>query len=140
LRQMTTNPSHTTLVAPFVLSLLAGILVLGGSGMMTSFSSGVPSYGGMMGGYYGMMGGYYGMMQGAGVGGWFYAVAAIGLISGLLILVGAIMVYTQPSRASTWGLLILVFSIVSFFGMGGFFLGAILGVVGGILAMTWKKP
>jgi hypothetical protein len=24
--------------------------------------------------------------------------------------------------------------------MGGFFLGGILGVVGGILAMTWKGP
>ena len=87
-----------------------------------------------------MMGGYYGMMQGSGFGGWFYGLAAIGVISGVIILIGAIMVYTQPSRASSWGALILVFSIVSFFGMGGFFLGAILGVVGGILAMTWKKP
>ncbi len=86
-----------------------------------------------------MMGGYYGMMQGYGFGGWFYALAAIGLVSGVIILIGAIMVYTQPGRASTWGVLILVFSLVSFFGMGGFFLGAILGVVGGILAMTSKQ-
>jgi len=125
-------------VAPFVLSLLAAVLILGGSGMMTTFSSGVPYYGGMMGGYYGMMGGYYGMMKGFGFGGWFYALAAIGLISGVIILIGAIMVYTEPSKVSTWGTLILIFSILSFFGMGGFFLGGILGVVGGILAMTWK--
>lgn len=102
--------------------------------------SGPGYHGGMMGGYYGMMGGYYGMMQGFGSSAWFYALAAIGLISGIVILVGAIMVYTQPSKASTWGALILIFSILGFFGMGGFFLGGILGVVGGILAMTWKVP
>lgn len=49
------------------------------------------------------------------------------------------MIYNQPSKTSTWGALILAFSIVSLFGMGGFFFGAILGVVGGILALTWKK-
>ncbi len=135
---MATNQSSAMPVAPFVLSLLAAVLILGGSGMMTTFSSGVPYYGGMMGGYYGMMGGYYGMMKGFGFGGWFYALAAIGLISGVIILIGAIMVYTEPSKVSTWGTLILIFSILSFFGMGGFFLGGILGVVGGILAMTWK--
>lgn len=122
-------------VAPFVLSLIAGLLILVGSGMMFGFS-GVPYYGGMMGGYYGMMGGYYGMMQ--GFGGWFYGIAAIGLISGVIILVGAMMVFSQPTKAHTWGLLILIFSVVSFFGMGGFFLGAILGVVGGILALMSK--
>jgi hypothetical protein len=126
-------------VAPFFLSLLAALLILGGSGMMMTFSSGVPVYGGMMGGYYGMMGGFYGMMQGFGYGGmgWFYALAAIGLVSGVVILIGAIMIYTEPSRASAWGVLILLFSIVSFFGMGGFFLGAILGVLGGILALAY---
>jgi hypothetical protein len=137
---METKTSNGIPMPAFIVSLIAGLLVLGGSGMMTTFSSGVPYYGGMMGGYYGMMGGYYGMMQGSGFGGWFYALAAIGLVSGVIILIGAIMVYTQPGRASTWGVLILVFSLVSFFGMGGFFLGAILGVVGGILAMTSKQP
>lgn len=135
---MATNPSYAIPVAPFILSLLGGILVLGGGGMMTTFSSGVPYYGGMMGGYYGMMDGYYGMMQGFGLAGWFLGLAAIGLISGIAILIGAMMIYTQPGRAQTWGVVVLVFSIVSFLGMGGFFLGAILGVVGGILAMTWN--
>lgn len=102
--------------------------------MMMTFSYGGPYYG-MMGGYYGMMGGYYGMMQ--GYGGWFYGAAAIGLISGIVILVGAVMLYTRPSQAATWGVVVLVFSILSFFGMGGYFVGAILGAVGGILALTW---
>jgi len=34
--------------------------------------------------------------------------------------------------------MIFAFSIVSLFGMGGFFVGSILGVLGGILAITWK--
>lgn len=131
------QPAGEAPMASFVLSLIAGLLVLAGSGMMMTFSYGGPYYG-MMGGYYGMMGGYYGMMQGYGYGGWFYGVAALGVISGILVLVGAIMIYTRPSTAPTWGLVVLVFSILSFFGMGGFFIGAILGVVGGILAMTWR--
>jgi hypothetical protein len=72
-------------------------------------------------------------------GGWFYGLAAIGVACGIVVLIGAIMVYNQPVRASTWGALILAFSIVSLFGMGGLFFGAVLGVVGGILALTWKK-
>lgn len=140
-----TTPTNERPVASFVLSLIAGLLVLAGSGVvMTSHFpvSGSPYYyGGMMGGYYGgMMGGYYGMMQGFGFGGaWSYGLGAIGILSGIIILAGAVMVYNRPAQASTWGTLVLVFSIVSLFGMGGFFFGAILGVVGGILALTWKK-
>jgi hypothetical protein len=58
-------------VISFVISLIAGLVVLGGSSMVMNLSSGLPYYGGMMGGYYygGMMGGYYGMMRGFGFGG-----------------------------------------------------------------------
>lgn len=122
--------------ASFILSLIGGLLILAGVGMMMTFSFGTPYYG-MMGGYNGMMGGYYGMMQGFGYGGWFYGAAAIGLVSGIIVLIGAAMIYVRPSKAPMWGLLVLIFSIISFIGMGGFFLGAILGVVGGILALTW---
>ncbi len=103
--------------------------------MMMAFSYGAPYYG-MMGGYYGMMNGYYGFM--GGNGGWLYGIAAVGLVSGIVVLIGAVMLYTRPSNASTWGLLVLIFSIVSFFGMGGFFIGAILGVVGGALALAGR--
>jgi hypothetical protein len=122
--------------ASFVLSLIGGLLILAGVGMMITFSFGTPYYG-MMGGYYGMMGGYYGMMQGFGYGGWFYGAAAIGLVSGIIVLIGAVMIYVRPSKAPTWGLLVLIFSIISLVGMGGFFLGVILGIVGGILGLTW---
>ena len=135
------QPANETLTASFILSLIGGVLILAGSGM-TGLMGSYPYTNGMMGnlygGYRGMMGGYYGMMGVFGYGGWSLVAAAIGLISGAVVLIGAIMIYTQPNRISTWGLVILVFSILSLFGMGGFFLGAILGMVGGILALSWR--
>ena len=130
-------------LAGFVLSLIAGVLILAGGVAMLGYSSG--PYGGMMGGYSGMMGGYgggimsgyYGMMQ--GLGGWFYGFAVIGITAGVLVLFGAIMMYDRPRQAAVWGTLILAFSVVSFFGAGGFFIGAILGILGGILALTWTQ-
>ena len=121
--------------APFVLSLIAGLLILAGVGMMMTFSYGTPYYG-MMGGYYGVANGYYGMM--GGYGGWFYGANVVGVISGIVVLLGAIMIYVRPANVSTWGLLVLIFSILSFFGMGGFFIGAILGIIGGALALAWR--
>ena len=135
--KMATDAIKEKPVAPFVISLLAGLLIFVGGGIMVGFAR-FPFFGGMMGGYYGMMSGYYGLMGGYG-GGWFYAFSVIGIISGILVLTGAIMLYNEPSRAYTWGILILVFSVLSFLGMGGFMLGALLGVVGGVLALTWKN-
>lgn len=96
------------------------------------------SYSGMMGGDSGgMMSGYYATMQ--GFGGWFYGFAVLGITSGVLVLSGAIMMYDRPRQAAMWGTLILGFSTVSLLGAGGFFAGAILGILGGILALTWKE-
>ena len=38
--------------------------------------------------------------------------------------------------------MILIFSLLSIFGsaMAGFGIGLILGLIGGILALTWKPP
>jgi hypothetical protein len=128
----------------FVLSVVAGVLILAGGVAMLGYSSG--PYGGMMGGYGNVMGGYggsmmsdyYGMMQ--GFGGLFYGFAVIGIIAGVLVLLSATMMYDRPGQVATWGALILVSSVVSFFGAGGFFVGAVLGIVGGILALTWREP
>jgi len=48
------------------------------------------------------------------------------------------MLQSRPDQVQTWGVLILVFAVVSFFSMGGFLIGAILGIVAGILALTWR--
>lgn len=104
---------------------------------MVGFARG-PYYGGMMGGYAWMMNGYCGMMGGYGAP-LFYAFSLVGIASGILVLLGAIMLYNEPNRAYTWGALVLVFSVLSFFAMGGFMLGALLGVGGGALALAWKR-
>jgi Family of unknown function (DUF6114) len=50
------------------------------------------------------------------------------------------MLNSKPEEHSTWGTLILIFSVLSIFGgaMGGFGVGLILGLIGGVLALTWK--
>ena len=33
-----------------------------------------------------------------------------------------------------------IFSVLSFFGSGGFVVGAILGIIGGIMILRWRRP
>ena len=150
----------------FVLSLIGGIFILLGGGMMSMFSPyglggmmrGYSGYGGMMNGYSGyggsggngwyggMMGRYlsspgFGMMGGYGYGlGGIFGLAAI--VFGIVVVVSAVMLYNKPIEHSKWGLLILIFSVLSVFGsaMAGFGVGLILGVLGGIFALSWKAP
>lgn len=127
-------------VTAFALSLIGGILMLVGGGLSSMwFMSGAPSSGGMMGGFGGMMGGYGGMMGGFGVPfGFMSGLSLLGLVSGVLVIIGALMLNTRPAEHTTWGTIILIFSIISLLGMGGFFIGAILGIVGGALALSWR--
>jgi len=67
-------------------------------------------------------------------------VGLFGVISGIIVLVSAVMLRTYPSQRKTWGVLMLVFSVLSFFGLGGFVVGAILGIAGGIVTLTWRPP
>jgi uncharacterized membrane protein len=57
---------------------------------------------------------------------------------GIVVIVAAVMLYRNPPQKTLWGVLVLVLSIVSIFVGGGFLLGLILGVIGGILALIWK--
>ncbi len=95
--------------------------------------------GGMMGGFGGMMEEHMGGMMGSlGVPfSFMFGLSLIGLVSGILVIIGAIMLNAHPTEHKAWGTIILVFSIISFLGMGGFFIGAILGIIGGALAVSW---
>ncbi len=66
--------------------------------------------------------------------------ACSGLISGLVVLGSGIMLRIHPEQSTVFGVLILVFSVLSFFGSGGFVIGAILGIIGGIMTLSWKRP
>ncbi|MDV3244257.1 MAG: hypothetical protein LYZ66_03650 [Nitrososphaerales archaeon] len=111
----------------FGLSLTAGILiVLGGAVGITWSGTLVPSF---SGGCCGMMGGFgfLGMMAG---------ISLFGLVSGVIVLAGAFMLRSKPEQRHAWGTIIIIFSAISILGMGGFLVGAILGIAGGVLGLT----
>lgn len=97
--------------AAFILSLIGGII-----GLIVSF---------FLLWIYGATPYYYEQYMGADVvlGLW------IGFCS-LLVVIGAIMMNQSPEKARTWGIIVLIFSVIG--------LGSILGLIGGILAIVWK--
>lgn len=128
------NKSSSTNTIAFVLSLIGGILILL-NGIMSLMM--LTYYGSGFGWMWGMMGGYMGMMGSLGFPfGSFLGLLLVGLVCGVIVTIGAFMLNSRPAEHKSWGLVILVFSIISFFGMGGFYIGAILGVVGGALALS----
>jgi hypothetical protein len=126
------EPKRVT--AAIVISLFAGILIILAS-IYVRWLYGVGGwlYGWMMTGIGGMLGYSSGM--------WL-----VGLATGILVLISSIMLKIRPGEGERglrmccrwWGSLILIFSIASLFGAatGGFFVGAILGIIGGGLALS----
>ena len=68
------------------------------------------------------------------------AIAVFGLICGIIVTMSAVLLRLKPNQRQTWGILVLVFSILGFFGFGGFIVGSVLGIVGGIMTLRWKPP
>ncbi len=65
-------------------------------------------------------------------------IGIIGVLLGIIIIVGGVMMYSRPASSTVWGVIILVLSLVSIIAMGGFFIGLVLGLVGGILGIVFK--
>jgi hypothetical protein len=115
--------------AAFVLSLLAGLWMLAAGGTMGGFG-----WGGMMGGWHGMGG----WMWGRGIGSYWVWWSSFGVFAGIVVLVGAVMLYVRPERRRSWGIVILVASALNIFlGMMGLLAGT-MGVIGGVLALGTK--
>lgn len=68
----------------------------------------------------------------------FASITAVGLICGALVLFGAIMLHIKPRDKKAWGIMIIVFSIPSIITGGGFIIGFILGIIGGVKVIKWK--
>ncbi len=128
--------SQTTHNAAFVLSLIGGVVIVVGSVVEALFLAFV-NYSGT---YYGMG---PGMMSGFGFYGWgaglMTVLSLIALVFGIIVLIGAIMLNMQPTQNATWGVIVLVFSIASFIGMGGYMIGAVLGIAGGAVALSYRS-
>lgn len=151
---VTRMESRELSVAAFVLSLIAGILILVGGflaswwfmvwqygyngydGMMGDGMMGAGGFGGMMSG---LMDGFQNMMHGFGFPlGYMAGLSFIGLIAGAIVIIGALMLRAHPAEHVTWGSIVLAFLVISFFGMGGFYIGALLGIAGGALALRFR--
>jgi CDP-diglyceride synthetase len=85
----------------------------------------------------GMMSNSHGFTSG-GEFEFFGVLSILGLLSGVIMIVGAVMLRMHPSDHLIWGAIILIFAVVSFADMGGYFIGAILGIVGGALAISLR--
>jgi hypothetical protein len=131
--------SNQGLTASFSLSLIGGIMVLitGLVGLVWFASSG-PYWGGFGGWMSGMMGGYHGF-DGGGQYVYSSLVSILGIFSGAFMVVGAIMLRVHPQEHLIWGVLVLIFALVSFVDMGGYFIGAIQGIIGGALALSYRQ-
>ncbi len=101
-------------IAAFVLSLIGGIFVLLGGIALAIVGAIVALF-----------------TYGAG------AILGIFAIFGIIIIIGAIMMYTSPGSARTWGIVVLVLGIISMIGIVTA-LGGLLSLIGGILAIVWK--
>ena len=67
-----------------------------------------------------------------------YSLAAVGLVLGVLVLLGALMLRRMPARKKPVGLMVIAFSVPSVIMGGGLIAGFILGVVGGVSAVREK--
>ena len=86
------------------------------------------------------MDGYHNFMGNNGNSyGFLAGISLVAVICGVIVLMAAIMLRVQPQQKVIWAIVIIVFSAVSFVGMGGFFIGAILGIVGGLFVFATRQ-
>ncbi|MCI4320989.1 MAG: zinc ribbon domain-containing protein [Thermoplasmata archaeon] len=69
----------------------------------------------------------------------FVVSGVVGIAVGILVPVFGVLSFFQPQHHVVYGVLILVFSVASLVSFeGGFFVGFILGIIGGILAIVHR--
>ena len=112
----------STSSVPFILSLVGGILILISGIILAAFGSLLASISAMVPGAEAITG-LAGMMY-------------IPLVLGIIVLVGAILM-RNPGKKRMASILVLICSIVSLVTIlgSGFFIGAILGIIGGALGL-----
>lgn len=133
-------PSSVLSIIGGSLMIIGGLLPLGMLGMSGHFGMmSEMDTGEMMGE---MMEGESGMMMPLQSFLWASVtiISAISIGTGIVLIVGGYLIYRKPESATPWGIAILVASIVSLLSIGGFIIGPILGIIGGILALTRKQP
>lgn len=140
-RRLTESPT-----AAIVVSLLGGVFVcLGGIVLVvlgTVFES-LGNLGGLLGSSSlpsDLLGNLTSISGGTGaVGSPIAALGVLGVLTGVAMIALAILVHMFPVRHQLLGGLVVTLSLVSWVGaLGGLFIGFLLGLIGGILAIAWK--
>jgi len=129
-----TNESRT-LPTAFALSLASGVIIVFGGILpwlfLANFQASPMS---------GMMGGMMIGSSGAGpwfIGGWLFPLP---FVAGAMVLFGAIMMNARPQKTRNWGIIVMIFSVLGLVGMGLSILGGVIGVVGGAVALSERRP
>jgi uncharacterized protein DUF6114 len=65
-------------------------------------------------------------------------IALVGVLFGLVLLAVAILLFVDSDNHTAYGVVLIVAGFLSLFGGGGFLLGALLGVVGGVMAIRFE--
>ncbi len=118
---MTTNETKKA-TSGFIVSLIGGILILINAVAFVGLAEFVESLGGVLPFI---------------VEDIFLILAAVGSILAILVIIGAILIY-MPGKETIGSILVIIFSIISIVIGGGFLIGLILGIIGGILGL-YKK-
>jgi len=106
--------------AAFVLSLIGGIFIL------------------LWGAAIAAVGAYAQSVTFGLAGGGIVAIGGLEAVLGLLVIVFGVLLYVAPQHHVMYGVLVLVFAIVSLIGLGGLFIGFLLALIGGILGIVHK--
>ena len=118
---MTTEVAKRATVG-FSVSLIAGILILINALAFFALADFIESLGGVLPFI---------------VEGILETLGAVGAIFALVVIVGAFLIY-MPGIETIGGILVIICSILSIVIGGGFFIGLILGIIGGILGLAKK--
>jgi hypothetical protein len=62
----------------------------------------------------------------------------LGILAAVVIITSGLLLYLYPKHQIIWGSIVVTSSIIGFLSGGGFFIGSIVGIVGGIIAISVK--
>lgn len=119
------------------LILVGGLVSLVWNSMFAFMNSGMMDYDMMMGNM--MNDGMTWMMNNQLWHNMILGFSVVGISSGIIVIASGLLIYRKPSNGQMYGIIALVFSTIGFLGMGGFVIGSILGILGGILALFLKR-
>jgi hypothetical protein len=73
--------------------------------------------------------------------GFFSGIFLLGLLVGVLTVIAGLLMLAVPAGHTVWGALAVILALASLpVALGGFLIGFVLTLIGGILAVTWRRP